>query len=266
MTLFRPCIDLHDGKVKQIVGGTLGADPAALKTNFVAELPAEHYAARYRDDGVDGGHVIKLGPGNDAAARAALASWPGGLHIGGGIDAANAAGWLDAGAGKIIVTSWLFPGARFAPERLIELERAVGRERLVVDLSCRARRDGARTRWFVAIDRWRTVTDFEILRENLALIASRCSELLVHAADVEGLCRGIDLDLVTELASSCPIPCTYAGGANAIADLMTVDRASGGRIDLTYGSALDLFGGTQVRYDDCVAWNRARRRSDRRKT
>jgi phosphoribosylformimino-5-aminoimidazole carboxamide ribotide isomerase len=260
MTLFRPCIDLHDGKVKQIVGGTLGADPAELKTNFVAEQPAEWFASRYRDDHLDGGHVIKLGAGNDAAARAALAAWPGGLHIGGGIDAANARDWLDAGAGKIIVTSWLFPQARFAPERLAELERLVGRQRLVVDLSCRARRDGGRSRWFVAIDRWRTVTDFELVPANLASVAARCSELLVHAADVEGLCRGIDLELVAALAAACPIPCTYAGGANSIADLTTVDRASGGAIDLTYGSALDLFGGTQVRYADCVAWNRARAR------
>ncbi len=261
MTLYRPCIDLHDGKVKQIVGGTLGGDPAALRTNFVAEQPAEFFAARYRDDGLTGGHVIKLGAGNDAAARAALAAWPGGLHIGGGIDIANARAWLDAGAGKIIVTSWLFPDGRFAAERLVELEQLVGRERLVVDLSCRARSEGGRTRWFVAIDRWRTVTGFEITTENLATVAAHCSELLVHAADVEGLCRGIDRDLVAVLAKGCAIPCTYAGGANAIADLMTVDRASGGRIDLTYGSALDIFGGTQVRYADCVAWNRARARS-----
>ncbi len=260
MTIFRPCIDLHDGKVKQIVGGTLSDDGAGLKTNFVAAQPAEHFAARYRADGLDGGHVIKLGPGNDAAARAALAAWPDGLHVGGGIDADNAAAWIAAGAGKVIVTSWLFPDGRFALERLEALERAVGRERLVVDLSCRAQGVGADRRWLVAIERWRRVTDVALDAARIAQVAEHCSELLVHAADVEGLCRGIDHELVAALGRWSPIPCTYAGGGSDLADLMTVDRLSGGRIDLTFGSALDLFGGTLVRYADCVAWNRAQAR------
>ena len=253
MTVFRPCIDLHEGRVKQIVGGSLSDSGAGLRTNFVAEQGAEVFAARYRADGLGGGHVIKLGPGNDDAARAALAAWPDGLHLGGGIDAGNAAGWIAAGAQKVIVTSWLFPDGAFAPERLAALVAAVGRERLVIDLSCR--RVGAG--WCVAIDRWQRLTAFAIDAANLALIAASCSELLVHAADVEGLCRGIDEELVAALGKWSPVPCVYAGGAKDIADLMTVDRLSGGRVDLTYGSALDLFGGTLVRYADCVAWNRA---------
>jgi phosphoribosylformimino-5-aminoimidazole carboxamide ribotide isomerase len=264
MTLFRPCIDLHDGKVKQIVGGTLSDDGAGLRTNFVAEQGPEWFAARYRDDRLDGGHVIKLGPGNEAAARAALSAWPGGLHLGGGVDADNATGWVEAGAGKVIVTSWLFPDGRFALERLDALERSVGRERLVIDLSCRARADGGARRWLVAIDRWQRITDFAVDEANLARVAARCSEFLIHAADVEGLCRGIDQELVAALGRWSPIPCTYAGGANDIHDLMTVDRLSGGRVDLTYGSALDLFGGRQVRYAECVEWNRAMERRRRR--
>ena len=252
MTLFRPCIDLHDGKVKQIVGGTLADDGAGLRTNFVAEQGAEWFAARYRADALVGGHVIKLGPGNDAAAQAALAAWPDVLHLGGAIDAGNASGWIAAGAGKVIVTSWLFPGARFSDERLAALARAIGRERLVVDLSCR-RRD---QRWVVAIDRWQTMTDVALDEPFLARVAAHCSEFLIHAADVEGLCRGIDGDLVAALGRWSPIPCTYAGGAKDLADLALVDRLSAGRVDLTYGSALDLFGGTLVRYADCVAWNR----------
>jgi phosphoribosylformimino-5-aminoimidazole carboxamide ribotide isomerase len=257
MTIFRPCIDLHDGKVKQIVGGTLRDDGAGMKTNFVAAQPPEFFAAKYRADRLSGGHVIKLGPGNDAAARAALAAWPGELHLGGGIDATNAKAWLDAGAGKVIVTSWLFPDGKFARERLEALERAVGAERLVIDLSCRARFVDGERRWLVAIDRWQRVTDFAVDQDHVELIARSCSELLVHAADVEGLCKGIDRQLVERLGEWSPIPCTYAGGGKDISDLMNVDRASHGAVDLTYGSALDLFGGTQVKYADCVAWNRA---------
>jgi len=253
MTLFRPCIDLHDGRVKQIVGGTLDDSGAGLRTNFVADQGAAWFAGRYRADALRGGHVIKLGPGNDAAARAALAAWPDGLHVGGGIDLGNAASWIAAGAEKVIVTSWLFPAARFSDERLATLAQAVGRERLVVDLSCRRRDD----RWVVAIDRWQTVTDVALDEAFLARVATQCSEFLIHAADVEGLCRGIDADLVAALGRWSPIPCTYAGGAKDIADLAHVERLSAGRVDLTYGSALDLFGGTLVRYADCVAWNRA---------
>jgi phosphoribosylformimino-5-aminoimidazole carboxamide ribotide isomerase len=258
MTLFRPCIDLHDGVVKQIVGGTLTDSGQGLCTNFVAAAPPEHFAARYRGDGLEGGHVIKLGPGNDEAARRALAAWPDGLHLGGGVDGANAAAWIAAGAQKVIVTSWLFPGGAFAQERLDALERAVGRERLVIDLSCR-RRDGG---WRVAIDRWQTVTAVAVDAPTLERLGRQCSEFLIHAADVEGLCRGVDEELVTALGRWSPVPCTYAGGGRSLDDLALVERLSDGRVDLTFGSALDLFGGTLVRYADCVAWNRARRCSD----
>ena len=253
MTLFRPCIDLHDGQVKQIVGGTLSASGDGLRTNFVADQPAEFFAARYRDDLLIGGHVIKLGPGNDAAARAALAAWPNGLHVGGGISADNASAWIAAGAEKVIVTSWLFPAGKFAEERLTTLVSRIGRERLVIDLSCR--RQGSH--WLVAIDRWQTITEFALTPASLALLAASCSEFLIHAADVEGLCKGIDGDLVAFLGQHSPIPCVYAGGGKDIRDLMEVDRLSNGRVDLTFGSALDLFGGSLVRYADCVAWNHA---------
>jgi phosphoribosylformimino-5-aminoimidazole carboxamide ribotide isomerase len=252
VTLFRPCIDLHDGKVKQIVGGSL-RDGEGPRTNFVAEQGPERFAELYRRDELSGGHVIKLGPGNDAAARVALAAWPGGMQLGGGVDLESAAGWLDAGASKVIVTSWLFPGGEFAPDRLEALARRIGRDRLVVDLSCRRTSDG----WVVAINRWQTLTHFAIEPENLSSIADYAGELLVHAADVEGLCRGIDEELVVALGQWSPVPCTYAGGANDIKDLSLVERLGGGRVDLTYGSALDIFGGSLVRYQDCVDWNRA---------
>lgn len=255
MTLFRPCIDLHDGHVKQIVGGSLRDDGAGLRTNFVADQDAAWFAARYRSDGLTGAHVIKLGPGNDDAARRALAAWPGGLQLGGGIDGNNAKTWIDAGASQVIVTSWLFPQGRFAPERLAALVAAIGRERLVIDLSCRRRGQ----HWHVAIDRWQTVTEHVLDADLFARLADSCSEFLIHAADVEGLCNGIDAELVAALGRWSPLPCTYAGGGRALSDLALVEVTSSGHVDLTIGSALDLFGGTGVRYTDAVAWNHARR-------
>jgi phosphoribosylformimino-5-aminoimidazole carboxamide ribotide isomerase len=259
MTLFKPCIDLHDGQVKQIVGGSLNDHGAGLKTNFVATQPPEFFASKYRDDRLEGGHVIKLGPGNDDAAKRALAAWPDHLHLGGGIDIDNAQPWIEQGASKVIVTSWLFPGGTFAQERLTALSNRLSKNRLVVDLSCRRHGNG----WVVAMNRWQTLTSFAITEANLALMAKSCSEFLIHAADVEGLCQGIDQDLVTALGKWSPIPCVYAGGGKAIDDLMLVDRLSGGRVDLTYGSALDLFGGSGVKYADCVAWNQAQQRHRR---
>ncbi len=259
MTLFRPCIDLHEGRVKQIVGGSLRDDGAAPRTNFVSPRDASWFAGRYRDDGLVGGHVICLGPGNDEAARSALLTWPGGLQIGGGIDARNAAAWLDCGASAVIVTSWLFVDDALSLSRVREISALVGRDRLVIDLSCRRRGDGYR----VATNRWQTVTDTAVDRDTLHRLAEFCGEFLVHAADVEGLCEGIDEDLVALLAAGSPIRCTYAGGGSRIEDLARVAELSDGRVDLTFGSALDLFGGSGVRYADCVQWNRRHAPEDR---
>jgi len=252
MTRFRPCIDLHDGKVKQIVGGTLSDDPASLKTNFESDRPAGYFANLYRRDHLSGGHVIKLGPNNDAAARQALAAYPRGLQVGGGIHRENAAEWLRAGASHVIVTSWLFDDeAHYRPGRLDALVAEVGREHLVIDLSCRVRGDS----WVVAMNRWQTLTDLSVDSATLQELAQSCAEFLIHAADVEGKCEGIDNRLVTFLGRHCPIPVTYAGGVHAFEDLQQVQDLSGGKVDLTIGSALDIFGGSKVRYADCVAWN-----------
>ncbi len=252
MTRFRPCIDLHAGKVKQIVGGTLDADEAGPKENFVSERGASYYSALYRDDGLLGGHVIMLGPGNENAATEALSAWPGGMQLGGGITPENAERWLQAGASKVIVTSWLFDGAALSEERLRALTEIVSPEQLVIDLSCRRRGDG----WFVATQRWQVVTDTPVDAATLERLGRRCSEFLVHAADVEGLCRGIDEELVALLGQASPIPCTYAGGGRQLSDLDRVAELSEGRVDLTFGSALDLFGGSGVQYADCVSYNR----------
>ena len=251
--MFRPCIDLHEGKVKQIVGGSLG--DAGLRTNFVSEKSAAWFAGLYRRDGLAGGHVIMLGPGNETEARAALAAFPGGLQIGGGVNAQNAPGWLDAGASHVIVTSWVFRDGCVDWARLAELVKAIGKEKLVLDLSCRKRGEN----YVVVTDRWRKFTELSVNAGNLRKLAESCAEFLVHAVDVEGLCRGIDAELVEKLGNWTPIPATYAGGANSLADLEEVTRLGRGKIDLTIGSALDIFGGSGVKYEDCVQFNRRRK-------
>ena len=250
--MFRPCIDLHEGKVKQIVGGSLTGNNSELRTNFVSERPASWFAELYRQDGLRGGHVILLGPDNESAARSALAAYPGGLHLGGGVNLTNASSWLTAGASHVIVTSWVFRDGRIDWDRLKQLVAEIGRDRLVLDLSCRKRDN----EYFVVTDRWQRFTEEKVTSDFLARLAGNCAEFLIHAADVEGLCQGIDLELVEKLAEWTPLPTTYAGGARSMADLETVTQLSDGRIDLTIGSALDIFGGSGVNYQEVVAYNR----------
>jgi phosphoribosylformimino-5-aminoimidazole carboxamide ribotide isomerase len=248
--MFRPCIDLHEGKVKQIVGGTLG--DAGLRTNFISEKSSAWFAELYKRDGLTGGHVIMLGAGNESEAHSALAVFPDGLQIGGGINAQNARDWLDAGASHVIVTSWVFREGRVDWERLDELVKAIGKNKLVLDLSCRKRGEN----YFVVTDRWQKFTELVVNKETLEKLSGFCAEFLVHAVDVEGLCKGIDRELVEKLGQWTPIPVTYAGGANSLADLETVTKLGQGKVDLTIGSALDIFGGKGVKYADVVEFNR----------
>ncbi len=253
MSKFRPCIDIHQGVVKQIVGGTLVDGATGPRENHVSPHPPEWFARRFRGDGLRGGHVIKLGPGNDEAAKRALGAWPGGMQVGGGISPENAAAWLDAGASHVIVTSALFEkDGRFLSEMLDAMVRVVGRGRLVIDLSCRRDGDG----WRVVMNRWQTPTEMVVDAATLDQLAPCCDEFLIHAADVEGLCGGVDADLLALLGQWGKAPVTYAGGAATTADLDIIASAGNGRVDFTIGSALDLFGGSGFRYDDLVAWNR----------
>lgn len=249
MTQFRPCIDLHEGKVKQIVGGSL-TDQGAT-TNFVSPHDAGWYADLYRQHGLRGGHVIALGPGNHSAALQALQAWPGGLQFGGGVTATNACSYLQAGASHVIVTSFLFDANQFSWERLAQIKAETGAEHLVLDLSCRRTGDG----WHIATNRWQTVTSTPVDAATLETLSQHCAEFLIHAADVEGLQGGIDTELVELLGRACPIPVTYAGGARALADLQLVEQLSGGRVDLTIGSALDIFGGSGISLAECIRWN-----------
>ena len=251
---FRPCIDLHNGQVKQIVGGTLDeAAPSRLATNFASDLPSSYYATLYQRDGLTGGHVIKLGPGCDEAAREALAAYPGGMQIGGGIDAANALSWLEQGASAVIVTSFVFQNGQILEERLRELVSSVGAAHLVLDLSCRRRG----SEFFIVTDRWQKFTEVTVSAQSLEYFSRFCFEFLVHGVDVEGRCAGVDLDLVELLGRFSPIPTTYAGGVRNLADLELVRQHGQGRLDVTVGSALDLFGGTGMTYQEAVAFNRA---------
>ena len=259
MTKFRPCIDLHDGRVKQIVGSSLSDSGAGLKTNFETDRSPAWFAELYKKDSVRGGHVIMLGKGNVDAAKAALAAYPGGLQVGGGITADNALEYLNAGASHVIVTSWIFPEGKLDRERLERLSQTVGKERLVLDLSCKRVSDPEDTnpRWKIAINRWQTLIDIEITAETLEDLSRYCDEFLIHAADVEGKQQGMDDELIMFLAEYSPIPCTYAGGAKSLKDLEHCKKISNGKIDLTIGSALDLFGGKGVKYEDCVRFNKA---------
>ncbi|KAM6526904.1 Enzyme that catalyzes the fourth step in the histidine pathway [Fusarium solani] len=179
MTRFRPCIDLHAGQVKQIVGGTLDSSSSALQTNFVSQHPPAHFAQLYRDNGLSGAHVIMLGPGNEGPAKEALQAWPGGLQVGGGINDKNAKEWMDAGAEKVIITSYLFPEGRFSQARLDAVLEALGgdKSKLVIDLSCRRRGEDS---WFVAMNKWQTITDMEVNQGMSRLCLDTCLKTLAH--------------------------------------------------------------------------------------
>ena len=251
LTKFRPCIDLHHGQVKQIVGGTLrddaGGGSGEVVENHVSELSAAELATKYRRDNLRGGHVIQLGPGNYDAAMSAVRAYPGGLQIGGGIGPDNAASWIDAGASHVIVTSFLFgDDGQFDDDRLRAMVDAVGASRLVIDLSCR-RVEG---RAMVTSNRWQTITSLPLDRSTIERLMPHCDEFLIHAADVEGLCRGVDTALVETLGRIDGAVMTYAGGIASMKDIELIEAASGGRMDYTVGSALDLFGGAGVRYED----------------
>ena len=249
---FRPCIDLREGRVVQIVGGSLQDNTTeSPKTNFQTDRSPAEFAAMYRQDDLPGGHVISLGPGNKAAALSALRAFPGGFHVGGGITPENAPDYLSAGASHVIVTSYVFTDGRIDMDRLSSLVQIVGKNRLVLDLSCRSRSSA----YWIVTNRWQTFTDVQLNRDALILLANYCDEFLVHGVDVEGKMQGISPDLVTILGEHSPIPVTYAGGAGALPDLDQVNALGQGRVDLTIGSALDIFGG-HIPYRSVVQWQR----------
>jgi phosphoribosylformimino-5-aminoimidazole carboxamide ribotide isomerase len=244
---FRPCIDIHNGKVKQIVGGTLHDQGDQALENFVSEQDAAFYANLYQRYQLKGGHVILLNPASSPyyeetkkQAVRALSVWRGGLQIGGGITAENAEFFIRQGASHVIVTSYVFRDGKISYERLEKLVKAVGKDKLVLDLSCR-KKDG---KYFIVTDRWQRFTDVEVNNTTLKELSSYCAEFLVHAADVEGKVAGIDVDLIRILSEPENFPITYAGGVGSFEDLKLVKREGKNRVNVTVGSALDLFGGS----------------------
>lgn len=248
---FRPCIDIHNGRVKQIVGSSLRDAGDAAAENFVAEQDAAWFAHLYKEEGIRGGHIIMLNAKDSvyyeatkAQALAALREYPGGLQIGGGITAENAEEFLAAGASHVIVTSYVFSGGRVDYDNLARLAEEVGKERLVLDISCRKRGED----YYVVTDRWQKFTDEKVCIPLLDRLAEYCSEFLIHAVDVEGKARGIEKELAALLGSWGRLPVTYAGGVGSFSDLEQLKTLERNRLHVTIGSALDLFGGPMA-YD-----------------
>lgn len=253
---FRPCIDIHNGRVKQIVGGSLKDKDNQAEENFVSQMDGAFYANMYKKAGIRGGHIILLNPvtseyyeATRAQALLALHSYPGGLQIGGGITADNAAQFIEAGASHVIVTSYVFNNGRIDYNNLEKLVDAVGKSHLVLDLSCRKKDDS----YYIVTDRWQKFTDEVITEELLDELSQYCDEFLIHAVDVEGKASGIEKELVSLLGDWGKIPLTYAGGVHSFEDLRLIKELGHNRVNVTIGSALDLFGGG-MKFEDVIAF------------
>ncbi len=253
---FRPCIDIHNGRVKQIVGGSLKDKGNQAEENFVSQMDGAFYANMYKKAGIRGGHIILLNPvtseyyeATRAQALLALHSYPGGLQIGGGITADNAAQFIEAGASHVIVTSYVFNNGRIDYNNLEKLVDAVGKSHLVLDLSCRKKDDS----YYIVTDRWQKFTDEVITEELLDELSQYCDEFLIHAVDVEGKASGIEKELVSLLGDWGKIPLTYAGGVHSFEDLRLIKELGHNRVNVTIGSALDLFGGS-MKFEDVIAF------------
>lgn len=253
---FRPCIDIHNGRVKQIVGGSLKDKGNQAEENFVSQMDGAFYANMYKKAGIRGGHIILLNPvtseyyeATKAQALLALHSYPGGLQLGGGITADNAAQFIEAGASHVIVTSYVFNNGRIDYNNLEKLVDAVGKSHLVLDLSCRKKDDS----YYIVTDRWQKFTDEVITEELLDELSQYCDEFLIHAVDVEGKAGGIEKELVSLLGNWGKIPLTYAGGVHSFEDLRLIKELGHNRVNVTIGSALDLFGGS-MKFEDVIAF------------
>lgn len=257
---FRPCIDIHEGIVKQIVGSTLAEsqDNDQLIENFRASKSSGEYARMYKEDSLFGGHVILLGPNCENACLEALREFPNGLQIGGGVNIDNALRYLNEGASHVIITSYVFIDGHIDYSRLTKLVELIGKEHLVLDISCRKNPSDPDSTglYYVVTNKWTKFTDFALTPENIALLADMCDEFLVHGVDVEGKKCGIEEELVALLGKYCPIPVTYAGGIRSIEDMELVQRLGNNKVDCTIGSALDIFGG-DLEYRDVVRWHKA---------
>lgn len=243
---FRPCIDIHNGKIKQIIGGTLEDKEDNVKENFVSKRDGAYYASLYKRDNLKGGHVIMLNPtdskyyeSNYKQAKQALKAYPGGLQIGGGINNENAKEFLSLGASHAIVTSFVFKDGNINYKNLKKLKAAIGKEKLVLDLSCRKKNN----EYYIVTDRWQRFTNVKLNHETLDYLSDFCDEFLIHGVDVEGKSSGIEEDLVIILGKWDLLPITYAGGVGSYSDIDLIKKLGNSKVDITIGSSLDIFGG-----------------------
>lgn len=255
---FRPCIDIHNGSVKQIVGGSLADKGDFAVDNFVSEYDGAYYGKLYKSKGLDGGHIIILNPSSSEyyaedleQAYSALSSFEGGLQIGGGINDENAGNFLDRGASHVIVTSFVFKNGTVNFDNLNRLVKTVGKSRLVLDLSCRKRDND----YYIVTDRWQKFTDIKLDEKSLDMFSSYCDEFLIHAVDVEGKARGIEENIAKLMGNCTDIPATYAGGISSFEDLDKLKCLGNGKIDFTVGSALDIFGGN-MKFEEVCAYGK----------
>lgn len=244
---FRPCIDIHNGQVKQIVGGTLKDEGNSARENFVSEQDAAFYASFYQKKKLRGGHIILLNAADSEYYEAtkqqaflALKTYPGGLQVGGGIHAQNAEEFLKAGASHVIVTSYVFQNGQIQYDRLKQLSEQIGKEHLVIDLSCRKKENT----YYIVTDRWQKYTEVKLNPETFEFFSEYCDEFLIHAVDVEGKASGIETELVKMMGEWGQKPMTYAGGVHSMEDLELLQELGQNRVNVTVGSALDIFGGT----------------------
>ena len=251
---FRPCIDIHNGKVKQIVGSSLKDEGNEATENFVSQCDASYFANLYKKENLKGAHVIMLNAKDSeyyeatkAQALLAVRTYPGALQVGGGITAENAKEYIENGADKVIVTSYVFKNGEIQYDNLEKLIASVGKEHIVLDLSCR-KKEG---KYYIVTDRWQKFTNVEVTHEVLDELSSYCSEFLIHAVDVEGKQQGIDTQLIAYLGEWDGIPITYAGGILTYENIETIANLGKGKIHVTVGSALDLFGGS-LEFDKLV--------------
>lgn len=242
----RPCIDIHNGAVKQIVGSSLKDEHDSAIDNFVSSKNADYYANIYREQNLSGGHIIILNHRDSEyyeksleQARLALKAFPGGMMIGGGITDENAQDFIDMGASHVIVTSFVFKDGKIHYDRIKRLVDAVGKEHLVLDLSCRKKDDN----YYIVTDRWQNFTDEIVSCELIDKLSEFCDEFLIHAVDVEGKRNGVEKELVSMLSKSDKC-ITYAGGVSKLEDIVLLNKLGLGKINLTVGSALSLFGGS----------------------
>lgn len=251
---FRPCIDIHNGKIKQIVGSSLRDSKNEASDNYVSEHDGAYYSNMYYDMGLSGGHVIILNPEASSfyeesrhQAMLALSAHKNTLQVGGGINPDNAEAFLCVGASHVIVTSYVFNNGKIDKDRLRIMKETVGKEHLVLDLSCKKKGDY----YYIVTDRWQNMTDTMLSLEILEELSESCDEFLVHAADVEGKQSGIEEEVAALLGRFDKKTVTYAGGVHSLLDIEKLKILGQSKVDVTVGSALDIFGGTLSIKDIC---------------